>query len=237
MTVSTDTATGTLNIEDTKGNIVSIRGDGGSLNVTGDVELTGKIAIDPKPGEVRSGVDLKTLRIGTQVLEIAIQGYTARNTFKEMGEVWLSLMDKDQKAQIVEQHASKVKYQLVQLYSQKMIKYVRSVIGFDLIPSAQADLLTKNWRIDSLLLNIASNKINSHEHLFRLLLINVFGLSEQLVDLFLAPTSDKLRQYVNDTYGINLGEPVNGITPITISDAENALNAYIAEPSAGYKIF
>uniref|UniRef100_A0AAU8KXN8 Uncharacterized protein n=1 Tax=Pantoea phage Survivor TaxID=3232176 RepID=A0AAU8KXN8_9CAUD len=152
------------------------------------------------------GINLNTLRLATQVRELALQGVTLGNTFKHMDEVWLSLMTEDKRNLIVEQTATKVKYQLVNLYAVKLIKYLRSIVGLDLVPLAHQDPETRTWKLDSIILNIASNKVNDHEHLFRLMLVNLFGLNEQLVELSLKPTWAKYADYVRTVYDIDLGD-------------------------------
>ncbi len=152
------------------------------------------------------GINLNTLRLATQVRELALQGVTLNNTFKHMDEVWLSLMTEDKRNLIVEQTATKVKYQLVNLYAVKLIKYLRSIVGLDLVPLAHQDPETRTWKLDSIILNIASNKVNDHEHLFRLMLVNLFGLNEQLVELSLNPTWVKYTDYIRTVYDIDLGD-------------------------------
>ena len=157
------------------------------------------------------GVNLNTLRIATQVRELALQGVTLKNTLKEMNAVWESLFTAEGRCLIVEQEATKVKYQLVNLYAIKLIKYLRSIVGLDLVPLSQQDPETKTWKMDAVILNIASNKVKDHEHLFRLFLVNLFGLNEQLVDLSLEPTWDKYREYVRTVYDFDLGD-TEGVT-------------------------
>lgn len=158
-----------------------------------------------------TGVNLNTLRIATQVRELALQGVTLKNTFKEMQHVWESLMTEDKRCLIVEQEATKVKYQLVNLYAIKLIKYLRSIVGLDLVPLAQQDPETRTWKMDAIILNIASNKVKDHEHLFRLFLVNLFGLNEQLVDLSLEPTWAKYRDYIRVTHDFDIGD-TEGVT-------------------------
>lgn len=157
------------------------------------------------------GLNLNTLRIATQVRELALQGVTLKNTFKEMQHVWESLLTEDKRCLIVEQEATKVKYQLVNLYAIKLIKYLRSIVGLDLVPLAQQDPETRTWKMDAIILNIASNKVKDHEHLFRLFLVNLFGLNEQLVDLSLEPTWAKYRDYIRAIHDFDLGD-TDGVT-------------------------
>ena len=179
--------------------------------LVGNGSLTaGHADIDSKP---YVGVNLNTLRIATQVRELALQGVTLKNTFKEMHSVWESLMTEDKRCLIVEQEATKVKYQLVNMYAVKMIKYLRSIVGLDLVPLSQPDPETRTWKMDAVILNIASNKVTDHEHLFRLFLVNLFGLSEQLVDLSMEPTWAKYRAYVIAVYDFDIGD-TEGVTEV-----------------------
>lgn len=166
------------------------------------------VEVEDKPSV---GVNLNTLRIATQVRELALQGVTLKNTFKEMHSVWEDLMTEDKRCLIVEQEATKIKYQLVNLYAIKLIKYMRSIVGLDLVPLSQQDPETRTWKMDAVILNIASNKVTDHEHLFRLFLVNLFGLNEQLVDLSLEPTWEKYRAYVIAVYDFDIGD-TEGVT-------------------------
>lgn len=166
------------------------------------------VEVEDKPSV---GVNLNTLRIATQVRELALQGVTLKNTFKEMHSVWEDLMTEDKRCLIVEQEATKIKYQLVSLYAIKLIKYMRSIVGLDLVPLSQQDPETRTWKMDAIILNIASNKVTDHEHLFRLFLVNLFGLNEQLVDLSLEPTWEKYRAYVIAVYDFDIGD-TEGVT-------------------------
>lgn len=158
-------------------------------------------------------LDTNDLRIATQARELVVQGVTLRNTFKEFNEVWLSLHTEDKKNIIVEQTATRLKYQLVNLYAVKLIKYINSIVGLDMVPLAQQDPTTRTWKMDAVILNIASNKVTDHEHLFRLMMVNLFGVSEDVIDFSLAPTYTKLSAYLGKTYGkeipgvVHNGEP------------------------------
>lgn len=187
--------------------------------------------------KVAYGMNLSTLRIATQVHELALQGVTLRNTFKEMENVWLELHTEDKRCLIVEQVATKVKYQLVNLYAVKLIKYINSIIGLDLVPLAQQDPTTRTWKMDAVILNIASNKVTDHEHLFRLMLVNLFGLSETVIEFAMTAKASVLRDYVKKTYDIDLGEPVSEDQVIELPQAEKALRDYIAAPENKYTLY
>lgn len=172
-------------------------------------------------------LDLGKLRIATQARELIIQGVTLRNTFKEFNEVWLELYTADKQCIIVDQVATKLKYQLVNLYAIKLIKYLNSIIGLDMVPLAQQDPQTRTWKMDAVILNIASNKVNDHEHLFRLMVVNLFGVSEDVIDYALAPTWLKLHKYLEKTYGVVTPEVVRDAEP-TIEDLDKIISIYLA---------
>lgn len=185
-------------------------------------------------GTGKSLPKLSTLRIATQVHELALQGVTLRNTFKEMNEVWLSLYTTDKQCPIVEQTGTKVKYQLVNLYAVKLIKYINSIVGLDLVPLAQQDVTNKSWRQDAIILNIAGLKITDHEHLFELMMVNLFGLSTDVIEFAMHGKASVLRNYVKKTYDIDLGEPSSEDQVIELPQVEAALFNYIIAPERGY---
>lgn len=177
---------------------------------------------------------LSTLRIATQVHELALQGVTLRNTLKEMNEVWLSLYTTDKQCPIIEQTGTKVKYQLVNLYAVKLIKYINSIIGLDLVPLAQQDITKKSWRQDAIILNIAGLKITGHEHLFELMMVNLFGLSTDVIDFAMHGKVSTLRDYVKKTYDVDLGEPSSEDQVVELPRVEAALFNYIIAPDRGF---
>lgn len=192
--------------------------------------------------------NLNTLRIATQVRELVLQGVTLKNTLKDMHDVWMSLYSEDKKCLIVEMQATKVRAQLINLYAIKLIKYINSIVGLDLVPLAQQvnpasadmqnrDPATFSWKMDSVLLNICSNKIDDHEHLFKLLMINLFGVSEQVIEFSLAPTWTDLRDIIIKAYDFDLGdvEGVAGIPELEL--VEGALYNYLHNPEQGYKAY
>lgn len=197
--------------------------------------------------ESKSKIDFKTLRIATQVRELVLQGITLKNTFNAMEEVWLSLYTEDKKCLIVDMTATKVRAQLINLYAIKFIKYMNSIVGLDLVPLAQsvnptaADFENRNpadqdWKLDSIILNIGSNKITNHEHMFRLMLINVFGVSEEFVKFSMDQTWEGLRSIILKTYDIDLGETEHAIGSPTLYIAEKALRGYVETPAMGYDV-
>lgn len=181
--------------------------------------------------------NLNTLRIATQVRELLIQGITLKNTFKAMEEVWLGLHTPDKKCPIVEHAASKIKYQLANLYAVSLVKYMNSIVGLDLVSLSQQDPNTRTWKMDGIILNAGSNKVKDHEHLFRVLLVNLFGLSEDIIDIGFDPTAERIRSYVKKTYDIDLGDTEGLSGEISIEEAEGALYNYLADPTQSYKLY
>lgn len=182
-------------------------------------------------------VNLNTLRIATQVRELLLQGVTLKNTFREMEQVWLSLYDTEQRCLIVEQTATKVKYQLVNSYAIKLIKYVNSIVGLDLVPLAQQDPGTRTWKNDTIILNIGGNPVKNHEHMFRLMLVNLFGISEDILAIAFEPTPENIRSYVKKTYDIDLGDTEGLTEQLTIEQGEQALENYLRAPESKYRLY
>lgn len=178
-----------------------------------------------------------TLRIATQIRELINQGVTLKNTLKEMNEVWLSLHTADQKCPIVEQTASRVKHQLVNTYAIKLIKYMNSIVGLDMVPLSQQDPEAGTWKMDAIILNISCNKVESHEHLFRLFLVNLYGLNETFVDYALNPSTAGIREYVKKTYDLDLGETEGVVANVSLEQAQAAIDAYMEHPEGGYTLY
>lgn len=192
-------------------------------------------------------IDLRTIRIATQIREYILQGVTLQNTLKEMNEVWLSLFTEDKRCLITDMQATKVRAQLITLYGVKLIKYINSIVGLDLVPLAQdaspenlnygeRDPADRNWKIDSVMLNIGSNKITSHEHLFKLMMINIFGVSEQFVDFAMTPSWAGLRTLVMKVYDYDIGDVEGKESVPTLALADKALNTYLCNPFIAYDI-
>lgn len=181
--------------------------------------------------------NLNTLRVATQVHELLLQGVTLRNTFREMDQVWMSLHTADKRCPIVEQSATKVKYQLVSQYAVALIKYINSIVGLDLVPLAQQDPTTRTWKNDAIILNIGGNKVKDHEHLYRSFLLNLFGVSEDIIAIAFDPTPENIRSYVKKTYDIDLGDTEGLTEQLTIEESDGALRNYLADPTKPYRLY
>lgn len=177
--------------------------------------------------------DLKLIRQHTQVLELLTQGITLKNTFKEMEPVWESLYTPDKRCVIVEQEASKVKYQAVNLYTIKLIKYINSIVGLDLVPLAQQNVDSHQWITDLIILNVASNKIKDHYDLYVKLLVNLFGVSEDIIEIAFNPSYETLETYLVKTYGIGLTNDEALPEPITIEFITDVIEKYLDGSSEG----
>lgn len=228
----------TLHIDPSNGT-AEIKAEDGKLEISADsILLQGNADVKLPSNRESSSINLNEIRIASQVHQLALQGITLSNTFKEMNEVWLECHDQDKRCMIVEQQATKVKYQLVTMYVVKLYRYMKSIVGLDLVPLAQQDGENKTWKLDAIVLNIASNQVKDHEDLFRSILINLFGVSEQLLDIAFNPTIDNVRKYIKDTYDVDLGETEGLVNKeFTIDQASHALTSYIADPKAGYKLY
>lgn len=179
---------------------------------------------------------LNTLRIATQIRELALQGVTIKNTLKEMEAVWLELHTENKECPIITHSATKIKYQLVNLYAYKLIKYVNSIVGLDMVPLAQQDPDTRTWKMDGVILNIAGNKVKDHAHLFHTLMVNLFGVSEDVLAIAFNPSAENIRTYVKKTYDLDLGE-TDGVGEITLEQIEQALTAFLNDTTKSYKLY
>lgn len=170
-------------------------------------------------------VGIKKLRIYTQIHTLITSGHTVKNTFKEMGPVWEELKSEDGSCIITTDHASRKKYQLVQLYTRKLMTYFSAINGMDIFPMTMENPEVGNWRIDSIILQIASNEVKGHEHLFKLLMTNVFGVPSIMFELIDSGfTREKIEVILNKTY------PLDQFWDLNILDPEDEVTeAYAAE--------
>ena len=88
------------------------------------------------------------IRQVSQAMSFFAHAHTVKNIRKEMEPIWDSLKVEG-KELIVEQHMTRVKAQLVQLYAGKLMKLVNLHKDFDMVPVAKEDVSVGNWRIDS----------------------------------------------------------------------------------------
>lgn len=166
------------------------------------------------------------LRQGTQVLSFFAHAHTVKNIYKEMESVWDSLKV-DGKELIVEQHMTRVKAQLVQLYGAKLMKLVSSHTNFDLVPVIKENIAVGNWRIDSIVVQIASNKVESHEHLYQLMMTNIYGIPTVMFDFIKSGfTQEPLERYMRATYS-KVEVPLEFEGEITEGALESFMNGVI----------
>lgn len=154
-------------------------------------------------------IDIKKLRIHTQAHTVVTSAYTVKNTFKEMAGTWDELKSEDGSCIITTDMASRKKYQLIQMYTRKLMKYFTSIDGMDIFPMTLENPEVGNWRIDSIILQIASNEVKGHEHLFRLLMTNIFGVPTTMFDLIDSDfRAGKLRAMLAKTYPLDKVDPL-----------------------------
>jgi hypothetical protein len=182
-------------------------------------------------------INLNTLRIATQVRELLLQGVTLKNTFREMDQVWMSLYTADKRCPIVEQSTTRVRAQLINQYAYHLIKYMNSIVGLDLAPLSQQDPGSRTWKNDCVILNIGGSKIKDHQHMYITMLVNLFGISEDIVAIAFDPTPENIRSYVKKTYDIDLGDTEGLTEQLTIEEAEGALYNYLADPTKAYQLY
>ncbi len=149
--------------------------------------------------------NLEVIRRYTHAIEFVEQSYTIENTFKEMIPVWEKLLSEDGSSIIVRETLTRSKAQLVQLYARDLMKYVNSIIGLTLFPITQEDIKVGNWRVDSIILQIASNDIKDHRHLFELMMTNLYGVPTVMFEFSKEKSSTILAKYLENTFqGIKL---------------------------------
>lgn len=154
-----------------------------------------------------------------------LHAHTIKNTLKEMEPVWDSLkVDGD--AIMVTEHMTRTKAQCVQIYTRKLMLYVKSITNFEMFPITIEDLRVGNWRVDSIILNIASNEIKSHEHLYQLIMTNIFGIPTVLFDFIKHDHSVVyLKEYMNTVFvPMVLDLPEAGT--VTVEEFEQLLNEW-----------
>jgi hypothetical protein len=120
------------------------------------------------------------------------------------------------------------------------MKYVSSISGLDMFPMTLENPEVGNWRIDSIILQIASNEIKGHEHLFRLLMTNIFGVPTLMFNIIDKDfNSDDVIEMLHQTYTLG---PFVGFHELpdfkmTVEWSQELLEAYIdgkvAEPFPG----
>lgn len=181
------------------------------------------------------------MRKYSQVRELLIQGITLKNTFKDMNEAWLASFDQNQKCLLIDQISSRMKMQLTHIYAGKLIKYMNSIVGLDIVPVSKQPTITDpgkcTWKQDCVLLQIGSNKIESHEHFFRLLMVNLFGVSEHVIDFAFNPSWVNLETYLRETYDISLGD-VEDLKDedLTIEMVNIKIAEFLTDTTKGFKL-
>ncbi|WNV45946.1 hypothetical protein [Aeromonas phage AerS_266] len=167
----------------------------------------------------------------TQLIKVRsfiLHAYTVKNTLKEMESVWDSLKV-DGTPIMVTEHMTRTKAQCVQIYARKLMLYVRSITNFEMFPITLEDIQVGNWRIDSIILNIASNEIKSHEHLYQLIMTNIFGVPTVMFDFIKNDFSAVyLKEYMKTVFvPLMVNIPEN--ETVTLEQSENQVKEFITQ--------
>lgn len=144
------------------------------------------------------------IRQKTQLVAFVEHAFTIKNLEKDMVSVWDELKTDDKRCPIVDDHMTRVKAQCVQLYTRKLFTATKIIANFDMFPITQEDIRIGNWRIDSIVTQIASNKVNDHHHLFQLLMTNIFGVPTIMFEFITNGMQRKtLQEYLKVTYPLD----------------------------------
>lgn len=176
--------------------------------------------------------NLEVIRRYSHAIEFVEQSYTIENTFKEMIPTWEKLLSEDGTSIIVRDVLTRSKAQLVQLYARDLMKYVNSIIGLSMFPITQEDVKVGNWRVDCIILQIASNDIKDHRHLFELMMTNIYGVPTVMFDFIKNKSSLVLAKYMENTYqGIKL--KYDEEREISLVGLESNLSTYLNSEEVG----
>lgn len=161
----------------------------------------------------------------SQVAAFVTHAVTVNTMRNEMVDTWLSLMTQDKKCPIVEDHMSHTKAQCVQLYARKLMTLITSLDGFDMFPITQENIKVGNWRVDSIIIQIASNPVTDHDHLFQLLMTNIFGVPTVMFEFAKKFDKQHLQTYVDTTYPLSKFDVGTGeIDPVVyVQELEEAV--------------
>lgn len=127
-------------------------------------------------------INMNHLTILTQFRNLVLSAHTVQNTLKEMRPVWEEYLDENGHSVVTKDLMSRPKYMIVQMYARRLMKHFTEISGLSIFPMAMEDVRVGNWRVDSILLQIASNEVKGHEHLYQLLMTNLFGVPTSLFD-------------------------------------------------------
>lgn len=172
---------------------------------------------------------MKLTRMYSQMVSFLAHAHTLKNTFGEMAPVWDELKDADGRSLIVEEMMTRTKAQQVQLYARRLMNYVSSISGLDMFPMSLTDVKIGNWRVDSIIIQIASNEIKGHSHLFKLLMVNLYGVPQQMID-FVENKFNKryLKEYMEATY-MGIVVDLGGPDQVTMESMEELMQAYMED--------
>jgi hypothetical protein len=96
-----------------------------------------------------------------------------------------------------------------------------------MFPITQEDVKVGNWRVDCIILQIASNDIKDHRHLFELMMTNIYGVPTVMFDFIKNKSSLVLAKYMENTYqGIKL--KYDEEREISLVGLESNLSTYLS---------
>lgn len=155
-----------------------------------------------------------TIRAYTQAIEIINQADALKTAFEDLDEsTWLELQTKDKECFILTQIGTSIKNTQVRYYTFAFIKRIQSIIGLDLL-TLTIDEPSKLWKIDDITQALADGEIKSHQHLFQELLVNIYGLSGNIINFIFG---DRSR---NALYAI-----LSGFYTLSIDDSDSEKEA------------
>ncbi|QDH47151.1 hypothetical protein PQC06_gp154 [Aeromonas phage LAh10] len=168
------------------------------------------------------------LRIYTQLRALIQTAYTIKNTRTAMVSTWDELKDADGKEIIVEQYMTRAKAQLVQMYARRLMKYMESIANLDVIPMTTEDVKIGNWRVDSIIIQLASNEIKDHDHMFQLMMTNIYGVTTKMFDFIDSGFKlEKLLDLMSKQYLSSFEELKDESFEVSEEWAEDLIKAFI----------
>lgn len=170
---------------------------------------------------------LKLTRMYSQMVSFVQHAHAVKNAFSEMSSVWDELKTQDGRSIIVEEMMTRTKAQQVQLYARRLMLHFNSIVGLDMFPMSLSNVAVGNWRVDSIIIQIASNQIKGHSDLFKLLMVNLYGLPQDMID-FIEHDFNKLylEQYMQKTY-VGIKIDIGGPSSLTVENMMELMEAYM----------
>lgn len=171
-------------------------------------------------------LQLETIAQYTHAINFVKHAATVENTFKEMMPTWEKLLSADGSSIIIKDTMTRAKAQLVQLYARDLMKYVRTITGLTMFPIAQEDIKVGNWRVDSIILQLASNDVKSHRHLFELMMTNIYCVPSIMFEYGKKNDPKILAKHLEDLFqGIKV--EFDETSPVSLEVIEQGLLLFI----------